>query len=193
MGVPGPCAADRPGAGAGAGQRPRSRATPREDGSTCRHRHAVAGGVRPHFFITQGPGLGFRAPWHRHPGRLTVALSFAVLPVAERSTRIRCSISRSSASALLGRDHRLHRHELQLLAVHDLPADLLPGGLGYDAVTAGSALLAYTLPTLVLPPLAERLSLRYRPGVVIPAGLFVIGLGFMLMYASAAAWRRPAG
>jgi len=46
---------------------------------------------------------------------------------------------------------------------------------------AGSALLAYTLPTLVLPPLAERLSLRYRPGVVIPAGLFVIGLGFMAM------------
>jgi hypothetical protein len=54
-------------------------------------------------------------------------------------------------------------------------------GLGYDAVTAGSALLAYTLPTLVLPPLAERLSLRYRPGVVIPAGLFVIGLGFIAM------------
>jgi hypothetical protein len=46
---------------------------------------------------------------------------------------------------------------------------------------AGSALLAYTLPTLVLPPLAERLSLRYRPGVVIPVGLFVIGLGFMAM------------
>jgi EmrB/QacA subfamily drug resistance transporter len=54
-------------------------------------------------------------------------------------------------------------------------------GLGYDAVTAGSALLAYTLPTLVMPPLAERLSLRYRPGAVIPSGLLVIGLGFMAM------------
>jgi hypothetical protein len=36
----------------------------------------------------------------------------------------------------------------------------------------GSALLAYTLPTLVMPPIAERLSLRFRPRVVIPAGLF---------------------
>jgi EmrB/QacA subfamily drug resistance transporter len=53
--------------------------------------------------------------------------------------------------------------------------------LGYDAVTAGVSLLAYTLPTLVFPPIGERLVLRYRPGVVIPAGLFVIGLGFFAM------------
>lgn len=54
-------------------------------------------------------------------------------------------------------------------------------GLGYDSVTAGLGLLAYTLPALVVPPLAERLSLRYQPRLVIPAGLFTIGLGFMLM------------
>src|ERR1700678_253553 len=61
-------------------------------------------------------------------------------------------------------------------------------GLGYDSVTAGLALLAYTLPTLVMPPLAERLSLRYQPGIVIPAGLFTIGAGFILMrFGSAAA------
>ncbi|WP_082219619.1 MFS transporter [Massilia sp. NR 4-1] len=54
--------------------------------------------------------------------------------------------------------------------------------LGYGAVDAGLALLAYTLPTLIVPPFAERLSLRYRPGVVIPAGLFTLGLGFMLMW-----------
>ncbi|MGH8779718.1 MFS transporter [Paraburkholderia sp.] len=60
-------------------------------------------------------------------------------------------------------------------------------GLGYDTVTAGLSLLAYTLPTLVIPPVGERLSLRYRVGVVIPAGLFTIGLGFILMrYGSAA-------
>ncbi|MBG0809971.1 MFS transporter [Methylosinus sp. H3A] len=53
--------------------------------------------------------------------------------------------------------------------------------LGYDAVAAGLALLAYTLPTLLLPPVAERLSLRYQPRIVIPAGLFVIGSGFILM------------
>ena len=32
-----------------------------------------------------------------------------------------------------------------------------------------------------MPPLAERLSLRYQPGIVIPAGLVTIGVGFMLM------------
>ncbi len=60
-------------------------------------------------------------------------------------------------------------------------------GLGYDIVTAGLSLLAYTLPTLVIPPLAERLSLRYQPRIVIPLGLFMIGLGFILLkYGSAA-------
>ncbi|MFL9855507.1 MFS transporter [Paraburkholderia madseniana] len=54
-------------------------------------------------------------------------------------------------------------------------------GLGYDSVSAGLALLAYTLPTLLFPPLGERLALRYGSGIAIPAGLFTIGLGFMLM------------
>jgi hypothetical protein len=54
-------------------------------------------------------------------------------------------------------------------------------GLGYDSIAAGFALLAYTLPTLVMPPLAERLSLRYQPDIIIPAGLFTIGVGFILM------------
>jgi EmrB/QacA subfamily drug resistance transporter len=54
-------------------------------------------------------------------------------------------------------------------------------GLGYDSTSAGLALLAYTLPTLLFPPLGERLVLRYGPGIAIPGGLFVIGLGFMLM------------
>ncbi|WP_400771597.1 MFS transporter [Methylosinus sporium] len=54
-------------------------------------------------------------------------------------------------------------------------------GLGLDGLTAGLALLAYTLPTLVVPPFAERLSLRLGAGVVIPTGLFVIGFGFFIM------------
>jgi EmrB/QacA subfamily drug resistance transporter len=54
-------------------------------------------------------------------------------------------------------------------------------GLGYDSVSAGLALLAYTLPTLLFPPLGERLMLRYGPSVAIPFGLFTIGLGFILM------------
>ena len=54
-------------------------------------------------------------------------------------------------------------------------------GLGYDTVTAGLSLLPYTLPTLLFPPLGERLALRYQPRVTIPLGMFIIGLGFMLM------------
>lgn len=53
--------------------------------------------------------------------------------------------------------------------------------LGYDVVTVGLSLLAYTLPTLVIPPFAEYLSARYRSGVVIPLGLFTLGLGFIVM------------
>jgi len=60
-------------------------------------------------------------------------------------------------------------------------------GLGYGTVTAGLSLLAYTLPTLIVPPLGEGLVLRYQPGLVIPMGLFTIGLGFFLMsYGSSA-------
>lgn len=54
-------------------------------------------------------------------------------------------------------------------------------GLGYDPLTTGLCLLAYTLPALVFPPLGERLSLRYGAGTVIPLGLFTIGLGFLAM------------
>ena len=37
------------------------------------------------------------------------------------------------------------------------------------------------MPTLILPPLGERLALRYRAEAVIPAGLFAIGAGCFLM------------
>src|SRR5262249_14428739 len=40
----------------------------------------------------------------------------------------------------------------------------------------------YTLPTLVIPPLGERILLRFGGGIAIPLGLFVIGFGFMLMW-----------
>ncbi len=53
--------------------------------------------------------------------------------------------------------------------------------LDYDIVVASLSLLAYTLPTLVIPPFAERLSHRHEPAVIIPLGMFTIGLGFMAM------------
>lgn len=54
--------------------------------------------------------------------------------------------------------------------------------LGHGSVTAGLALLAYTVPTLVAPPLGERLLLRYGPRFIIPFGLFTIGTGFLAMW-----------
>ncbi|MEW6454954.1 MAG: MFS transporter [Pseudomonadota bacterium] len=54
-------------------------------------------------------------------------------------------------------------------------------GLGYDSKTTGLVLLAYTLPFLVMPPIAQYLLVRYHARRVIPLGLFTIGLGFILM------------
>jgi EmrB/QacA subfamily drug resistance transporter len=54
-------------------------------------------------------------------------------------------------------------------------------GLGYDTTATGLALLVYTVPFLVMPPIAQWLLLRYQARTVIPAGLFAIGLGFLLM------------
>ncbi|MEN4905282.1 MFS transporter [Rahnella bonaserana] len=55
-------------------------------------------------------------------------------------------------------------------------------GLGYGSVTTGLALLAYTLPTLLMPPLGEKLTTRFGASRLIPLGLFTIGSGFMLMH-----------
>lgn len=57
-------------------------------------------------------------------------------------------------------------------------------GLGYDTLTTGGALLAYTLPTLLVPPLAERLALRYGAERIIPVGLGLMGTGFLAMTAT---------
>jgi EmrB/QacA subfamily drug resistance transporter len=54
-------------------------------------------------------------------------------------------------------------------------------GLGYDSTATGLALLAYTIPFLVMPPIAQHLLQRLSARIVIPAGLFTIGLGFILM------------
>ena len=54
-------------------------------------------------------------------------------------------------------------------------------GLGYGSVATGLALLAYTLPTLLMPPLGEKLTTRFGASRLIPLGLFAIGAGFILM------------
>jgi EmrB/QacA subfamily drug resistance transporter len=133
------------------------------------------------FFITQGPDLGFARP----TGLAIIGVSIASLVafvIAERiSLRPMFDFSvfriRDFSGALLG--SMAMNFSFWPFMIY-LPI-YFQAGLGYDSVTAGLSLLAYTLPTLVVPPVAERLALRYRPGLVIPIGLFTIGLGLILM------------
>jgi EmrB/QacA subfamily drug resistance transporter len=133
------------------------------------------------YFITQGPDLGFTSPQ-----ALTIlavaAASFVAFLLIERTvSRPMIDVSvfriRAFSGAIIG---------AAAMNVSYWPFMIyLPiwfeAGLGYDGLTAGLVLLAYTLPTLAVPPLAEQLARRYRAGIVIPAGLFTIGLGFMAM------------
>ncbi|RWO44772.1 MAG: MFS transporter [Mesorhizobium sp.] len=140
------------------------------------------------FYIIQGPDLGFSSP-----AALAILgtsiVSFIAFLIAEKVSqrpmfdfsvfRIRPFSGAIVGSAAMNLSYWPFMIYLPIW---------FHAGLGYDTVSTGLALLAYTLPTLVLPPLAERFSLRYRPGIIIPAGLVIIGVGFILMkFGSAAA------
>ncbi|EJM07267.1 drug resistance transporter, EmrB/QacA subfamily [Pseudomonas sp. GM102] len=133
------------------------------------------------FYITQGPDLGFDSVQALVILAATV-VSFALFLYAEK-THVHPMFDfsvfkiRNFSGALLGSIGM--NFSFWPFMIY-LPI-YFQSGLGYDPVMAGLALLAYTLPTLVFPPVGERLALRYRPGIVIPCGLFTIGLGFMLM------------
>jgi EmrB/QacA subfamily drug resistance transporter len=133
------------------------------------------------FYITQGSTYGFRSPAGLSILGMSVLSSLSFLIVEKVSARPMFDFAvfriRDFSGAIVGSS---------AMNVSYWPFMIyLPiwfhTGLGYDNVTAGMALLAYTLPTLVMPPIAERLSLRYQPGTVIPAGLAAIGGGFILM------------
>ena len=142
--------------------------------------------------ITQGPALG--ATDSRTVASLVVALaSLAVFAVIER---------RRAEPMVDFAVFRLRRFSGALLGSAGMNCSFWPfmiylplyvqNCLGYGSVATGLTLLAYTLPTLLVPPLAERLALRYRPDAVIPAGLLAIGTGLLLMlwgsHADAASW-----
>ncbi|SDF53824.1 drug resistance transporter, EmrB/QacA subfamily [Bradyrhizobium brasilense] len=140
------------------------------------------------FYITQGPDLGFVSS--KGLAILGVsAVSFIAFLVAERiSRRPMFDFSVFRIPAFSGSIVGSAAMNLSYWPFMIYLPIWFHAGLGYDSVSAGLALLAYTLPTLVMPPFAERLSLRYQPGLIIPVGLFTIGAGFMLMkFASAAA------
>lgn len=139
------------------------------------------------FYITQGPDFGFT-------GTIglaivtTAILSFAAFVLVEmRSARPMFDFSvlriRAFSGALLGSAGM--NFSFWSFMIY-LPI-FFHSALGYDNFAAGLALLTYTLPTLVVPPFGERILLRFGGGIAIPAGLFVIGLGFMLMWAGSGA------
>ncbi|RUU01186.1 MFS transporter, partial [Mesorhizobium sp. M7A.T.Ca.TU.009.02.1.1] len=139
------------------------------------------------FYIIQGPDLGFSSPAALAILGISI-VSFIAFLIAEKVSqrpmfdfsvfRIRPFSGAIVGSAAMNLSYWPFMIYLPIW---------FHAGLGYDTVSTGLALLAYTLPTLVLPPLAERFSLRYRPGIIIPAGLLIIGIGFILMKLGSAA------
>ena len=133
------------------------------------------------FYITQGPDLGFASPTGLAILGVSAASFIAFLRAEKVSRRPTFDFSvfrvRPFSGAIVG-SAAMNLSYWPFMIY--LPI-WFHAGLGYDSIAAGFALLAYTLPTLVMPPLAERLSLRYQPDIIIPAGLFTIGVGFILM------------
>jgi EmrB/QacA subfamily drug resistance transporter len=140
------------------------------------------------FYITQGPDFGFASTTGLAILGLSV-VSFIAFLIAEKvSARPMFDFSvfriRPFSGAIIG-SSAMNTSFWPFMIY--LPI-WMQVGLGYNSVAAGLSLLAYTVPTLVMPPFAERLSLRYQPNLVIPVGLFTIGAGFFLMkFGSAAA------
>ena len=131
------------------------------------------------YFITQGSENGFV------PGWAGLALAALLLFIV---------IERRSAHPMFDfAVFRIHRFNGALMGSIGMNFSFWPfmiylplyfqAGLGYDTLTTGAALLAYTLPTLLVPPLAERLALRYGAEGVIPLGLGLMAIGFLAMAA----------
>lgn len=135
------------------------------------------------FYITQGPTAGYASP----PGLAVLAcavagfVSFVVIELRTDHPMFPLSLvrNRSFGGALLGAAGM--NHSFWPLIVY-VPIHL-ERGLGYGVTSASLVLLGYTLPTFVLPPVAERLALRFTAARTIPLGLTVIGAGLLLLYA----------
>lgn len=144
------------------------------------------------FYITQGPGLGF--------GSVTAlailaaaAVSFTAFVFAENLNphpMFDFSVFRvrNFTGAIIGCVGMNFSYWPLMIY---LPI-YFTAGLGYDSTITGLVLLAYTIPFLVMTPVAQYLLHRYGARLVIPFGLFTIGLGFLLMRfgsaAPAASW-----
>jgi EmrB/QacA subfamily drug resistance transporter len=133
------------------------------------------------FFITQGSELGFGSPTTLAV-LVTAVVGLIVFIIAERSVAypmfdFSVFKVRRFTGALLG---SIGMNFCFWPFMMYLPI-WFQAGIGFKGFSANAALLAYTLPTLVVPPFAERLALRRGTGFVIPVGLTTIGLGFLVM------------
>jgi EmrB/QacA subfamily drug resistance transporter len=133
------------------------------------------------FYVTQGPDLGFASLTGLAILGVSIASLIAFVIAEKVSPRPMFDFSVFRIPAFSGAIVGSAAMNVSFWPFMIYLPIWFQAGLGYDSISAGLALLAYTLPTLVMPPLGERLSLRYRPGLVIPAGLFTIGAGFLLM------------
>jgi MFS family permease len=131
------------------------------------------------YLITQGPALGL--PGAAAIAFATIACSLAFLFAEKWQAHpmfdFAVFLNRDFSGAILG---CIAMNVSYWPFMIYLPV-YLQIGLGYDSLSIGLCLLAYTLPALIFPPLGERLSLRYGARTVIPLGLLTIGLGFVAM------------
>jgi EmrB/QacA subfamily drug resistance transporter len=137
------------------------------------------------YLITQGQQLGLTSPAVQTILALSSVSLVAFIVIENRVARPMFDFSafrvRGFSGAILGSSGM--NFSFWPFVIY-LPI-YLQAVLGYDAIMAGLTVLAYTLPTIVVPPLAERLLLRLGPGIVIPFGLFTIGAGFLVLMAAA--------
>ncbi|MBD9499234.1 MFS transporter [Pseudomonas sp. PDM17] len=139
---------------------------------------AVLGTV---FYITQGADMGFASPAALAILLLSFACLIAFVLIERRVAHPMFDFSVLRIRAFSGAMFASAGMNVSFWPLMIYLPVYYHGVLGYDDVKAGWSLLAYTLPTLVVPPIAERLAHRFHPGWVIPGGMFVIGAGFFLM------------
>ncbi|WJS85775.1 MFS transporter [Paracoccus sp. TOH] len=134
------------------------------------------------YLITQGQELGLASPAALAILAVSIASFVLFVVVENRTARPMFDFTafriRRFSGALLGSSGM--NFSFWPFVIY-LPI-YLQAVLGYDAIAAGLTVLAYTVPTILVPPLAERLLLSRGPGLVIPLGLFTIGAGFGLLH-----------
>ncbi|OWP49338.1 MFS transporter [Pseudomonas nitroreducens] len=139
---------------------------------------AVLGTV---YYITQGADMGFASPAALAILLLSFACLIAFVLIERRVAHPMFDFTVLRIRAFSGAMFASAGMNVSFWPLMIYLPVYYHGVLGYDDVKAGWSLLAYTLPTLVVPPIAERLAHRFQPGWVIPGGMFVIGAGFFLM------------